>query len=297
MAHAGPAAARAGGGRRLRPGRQLADPVRAADPLRQHLRRHDAPLAAGAACRYRPAVVLFAPNTGLCYPHEQTAWTPPSPISWMVMRWSTADQAVPQARTRPADRNHHQPHPVDFGVGKRLTNLAALRQIGYTASRRLLAVPRLSQDPITGARVLHSACDPVIHHDGTRVAGLRLTDPRAQALLHILLVFRLHPGGFLNKDLRELLAEYLSRPPGTITPVQATYDLRRLREHGLIERVPHTHRCQVTPTGLRHAMFLTRILRTGLAALTGLTPAPLRKAASLYQAAIDDLTQRAGTAA
>ena len=193
---------------------------------------------------------------------------------------------------------------MDFGLGKRLTNLPALRQIGSTANRRLLAVQRLSHDPIAGDSVLRSACDPVIHANGTRIAGLRVTDPRAQALLHILLIFRLHPGGFLNKDLRALLGEYLGRPPqgpGSITPGQATYDLRRLREHGLIERIPHTHRYQVTPAGLRHAMFLTRvhdrILRAGLAELTGPSPSPLRKAATLYQAAIDELTQRAGIAA
>jgi hypothetical protein len=193
---------------------------------------------------------------------------------------------------------------MDFGIGKRLTNLPALRTIGYTANRRLLAVQRLSHDPITGASVLRSACDPVIHDNGTRVAGLRLTDPRAQALLHILLIFRLHPAGFLNKDLRALLGEYLGRPPhgpGSITPGQATYDLRRLREHGLIQRIPHSHRYHVTPDGLHHAMFLTRvhdrILQTGLAQLAGPSPAPLRKAAALYQAAIDDLTQRAGIAA
>ena len=159
-------------------------------------------------------------------------------------------------------------------------------------------------DP-AGDSVLRAACDPVIHGNGTRIAGLRLTGPRAQALLHILLIFRLHPGGFLNKDLRSLLGEYPGRPPrgpGSITSGQATYDLRRLRAHGLIERIPRTHRYQVTPAGLRHAMFLTRvhdrILRTGLAELTGPDPAPLlRKAASTYQAAIDNLAQRAGIAA
>ena len=118
---------------------------------------------------------------------------------------------------------------MDFGLGKRLTNLPALRQIGYTANRRLLAVQRLSHDPITGADVLRATCGPVIHDDGTRIAGLRLTDPRAQALLHILLIFRLHPSGFLNRNLRELLAESLGRPPGTITPGQATYDLHAPR--------------------------------------------------------------------
>ena len=48
---------------------------------------------------------------------------------------------------------------MDFGLGKRLTNLPALREIGYTANRRLLAVQRLSHDPITGDSVLRSRSD------------------------------------------------------------------------------------------------------------------------------------------
>jgi hypothetical protein len=34
------------------------------------------------------------------------------------------------------------------------------------------------------------------HHDGTRTAGLQLIDSGVQALLHRLLIFRLHPAGF-----------------------------------------------------------------------------------------------------
>jgi len=37
-----------------------------------------------------------------------------------------------------------------------------------------------------------------------------------------------------------------------------TYELRRLRLHGLVERIPHTHRYHVTDTGLREALFLSR---------------------------------------
>jgi hypothetical protein len=51
-----------------------------------------------------------------------------------------------------------------------------------------------------------------------------------------------------------------------------TYNLRRLRLHGLIERLPATHRYQLTDHGLRTAMFYTRvyhrILRPGLALLS-----------------------------
>ena len=54
-----------------------------------------------------------------------------------------------------------------------------------------------------------------------------------------------------------------------MTPGQMTYHLRRLRLHGLIERIPGTHRYQVTRLGWRTALFCTRtynrILRPGLA--------------------------------
>ena len=38
-----------------------------------------------------------------------------------------------------------------------------------------------------------------------------------------------------------------------------TYDLRRLRLHGLIERVPRSHRYRITATGAQVAMFYARL--------------------------------------
>jgi hypothetical protein len=192
----------------------------------------------------------------------------------------------------------------DFSIGKRLHNLPALAQIGFTANRRLLNVQRLSHDPITGAESFHTVNDPIITSDGTRIPGLRFADPRVQALLAALCVFRLLPNGFANRDLRDLIAPLLGRPAETITAGQMTYDLRRLRLHSLITRIPHTHRYQPTDTGLRHALFLTRlhdrVLRTGLAELTDPNPpqpSKLRTAEQAYLTAIDDLTNRTGLAA
>ena len=192
----------------------------------------------------------------------------------------------------------------DFGIGKRLTNLPALRQTGFTANRRLLAVQRLSRDPIAGADALAQISGPVITPAGTRVAGLRLTDQRAQALLAVLCIFRLLPHGFTNAGLRRHLAPLLGKTPDLMTSGQITYDLRRLRLHGLIERVPGTFRYQVTDTGIRSARYLTRLhdrlLRTGLAEITDPSPpasTALRTADRAYQAALDDLTRQAGIAA
>ena len=186
----------------------------------------------------------------------------------------------------------------DFEIGKRLTNLPALREIGFSANRRLLGVQRLSHDPARGADVFHTINNPLVDPDGNRVAGLRFADPRAHALLCALLVFRLLPHGFTNRDLRGHTAELLGKQPQQLSAGQITYDLRRLRLHGLIRRRPGSHRYEVTDTGLEHALFLTRahdrLLRTGLAQLADPHPGPLHTASRAYQTAIDTLARESG---
>jgi len=190
----------------------------------------------------------------------------------------------------------------DFGIRKGLVNLPALREIGLRANRRLLGVQRLDHDPITGTRDLHTVTDPITTDRGTRIPGLRLGQQRSHALLSALLTFRLQPDGFSNRDLRTLTAGLRGLPSDAVTAGQMTYDLRRLRTHGLITKIPHTHRYLVTDPGLRTAMFLTRVhdrlLPTGLAVLADAElPRPLRAAATAYQAAVDKLTATAGLTA
>ena len=71
-----------------------------------------------------------------------------------------------------------------------------------------------------------------------RASALRTTDLRVLALWHVLVWFRLLPGGFANRNLREQLAVLTGQMPTTITPGRMTYDLRRLRLHGMIEKNP-----------------------------------------------------------
>jgi len=82
-------------------------------------------------------------------------------------------------------------------------------------------------------------------------------------------MFGLLPEGFSNADVREPLAQLLGLDPSHLTPGRMTYHLRRLRLHGLIERLPHRHRYRVTGAALRVALSFTRtyarILRPGLA--------------------------------
>jgi hypothetical protein len=194
--------------------------------------------------------------------------------------------------------------PGDFGLSKRLSNLPALRQIGFTANRRLLGVQRLSHDPIRGARTFTDLTTPIVTEAGTRIPGLRFGDARVHALLQALLIHRLLPHGFTNRELRTLIAPLLGTTTEHITAGKMTYDLRRLRAHGLIARIPRTRRYQITDAGLAQALLFTHahdhLLRTGLAEITDPDPpAPsrLRAADRAYHAAFDELARYAHLAA
>jgi hypothetical protein len=83
-----------------------------------------------------------------------------------------------------------------------------------------------------------------------------------------------------------------------------TYQLRRLRLHGLIERLPGSFRYRVTDFGLRAALFFTRtynrLLRPGLAAaLPGLRSieTPLKHAFDAIDLRINQSIQQAQLAA
>src|SRR3954466_12390153 len=156
----------------------------------------------------------------------------------------------------------------DFGIGKRLSNLPALRRIGFEANRRLLDVQRISQDCALGEDAFRGVNEPV-EVDGQRASGLRFADVSVQALFGALLVFRLLARGFSNRDLRDCRAPLLGKAPDDLTAGQMTYHLRRLRLHGLIERIAGTHRYRVTRQGSRTILFCTRtynrLLRPGLA--------------------------------
>jgi hypothetical protein len=83
-----------------------------------------------------------------------------------------------------------------------------------------------------------------------------------------------------------------------------TYDLRRLRLHGLIERIPHSHRYRVSAEGLRVALFFTRasarLIRPGLTQVMqpdAAHPSALQSAFTRVEKAMDQFCQQAKLAA
>lgn len=181
----------------------------------------------------------------------------------------------------------------DFRIGKRLVNLPALREVGARANRRLLDVQRISHDPFLGETTFERVTSP-LQIDGQRASALRFADARVQALLSALVVFRLQPEGFRAAGLRDHLAPLLGLAPEALRQGRLSYELRRLRLHGLIERIPRSHRYRVTELGFRVALFFTRayarLIRPGLAQIVDARPngdTRLRRPLEQLELAID----------
>ena len=95
--------------------------------------------------------------------------------------------------------------------------------------------------------------------NGQRASALRFTDPRVLTLGTAWVWFRLRPCGFTPRDGRDHLVALTGLTPHSITPGRITYDLRRLRLHGFIERLSKTLRYPGTEFGLRASLFFTRV--------------------------------------
>jgi hypothetical protein len=185
--------------------------------------------------------------------------------------------------------------PTDFQRRTGLDTLPQLREVGRQINQKLLAVERLSQ-----ACSLSPDAFDRLHQPGgvgtRRVPALRFGDPRVLALLQALCRFGHLPQGFRNRDLRPDVAALLGRDLTSYSRGAMTYDLRRLRLHGLIERRPRTQRYTLTADGLRIALFYTkvyqRILRpagVAVAEPTNDLPHPLRDALRHLDRAIAQL--------
>jgi hypothetical protein len=219
------------------------------------------------------------------------------PYLYLFYRKTQVKQYLKEGRALRTETTLNQPR--DLGIGKELTNLAAMATAGYAANRRLLDAERLSHDPAAGTAALEMLTSPVISSTCTRVPGMRFPDPRVQALLAACCSLALRPSGFTSRDLRHILAPQMGKDPEDMTGGQISYDLRRLRAHQIIERIPHSRTYQLTTDGLSTALFFTRLTRRviipALAEIAGTSPppgSPLREADRAYKTAIADLARQ-----
>jgi hypothetical protein len=148
--------------------------------------------------------------------------------------------------------------PHDFDLGKDISNLPELQEIARQVNRRLLEMERLSHNCILSQESVDDIVQPAVAKDGQRAPGLRFGDPRVMALFAALILFAHLADGLTNKALRQCVAGFLG-PDYSYTAAKMTYDLRRLRLKGLIQRLPHTNHYLLTTYGRRASLFFTKL--------------------------------------
>jgi hypothetical protein len=104
---------------------------------------------------------------------------------------------------------------------------------------------------------------------------LRFGDQRAAALAGALCALLPAVTGFSSKTLIPLVAGHLGQP---YSQSQMSYDLTRLRLHGLVQRLPHSKTYVLTGVGIRVDVFYTKLRRFN-PSWTPTSPPGTRKAA------------------
>ena len=145
---------------------------------------------------------------------------------------------------------------VDLACNARLPNLDELQDKARAINRRILDAERAGQGTVLASPAFERIAHPSRSADGRRTPALRFGDPRVMALAGALCATLLAATGITSKSLRALMTGLLAAP---YTPGQMTYDLRRLRLHGLINRLPHTNTYVLTDEGVRVAVFYTKL--------------------------------------
>jgi hypothetical protein len=193
----------------------------------------------------------------------------------------------------------------DFGIKRRVTtdNWDALIDVGHQVNQRLLDHQLDACACAPDATLLERVVLPSVTPDGLPAPGLKFGDPRTMVLLACLCSFQHLFAGLTNRSLRELIAGLI---PG-YTARQMTYDLRRLRRKGFIQRIPRTQRYELTREGRRLAVFFTktytRIVNPSLAELDPALPNEIAKRSPLavsyraFDRAIEDRIKQAAIAA
>jgi DNA-binding transcriptional ArsR family regulator len=184
-------------------------------------------------------------------------------------------------------------NPSDLGVARRLQHLPELIDKARQINQRLLMIEQAGQSCAIGSALFERIHLPY-NREGQRTGALRFGDSRAMALAGALCHVLEGLTGFTNKTLRGLVAAHLGRD---YSQSQMSYDLRRLRLHGLIHRVPRRNTYQLTSEGIRVTVFYTklqnRLLRPLLDANKPPAPIEIRRALTTLEHAVAQYIQNA----
>jgi hypothetical protein len=145
----------------------------------------------------------------------------------------------------------------DFGLNKGLEDWQKMRAKFREVLDRFAQHQAITLNVHGELDLLARLAQPVLLGK-TKIAGIKLDQQRMMRLLEVLL--RRAGGGFGGwraAEVRAALLDTFNLKPADYTLNAVRYDLRKLRAHGLLERVPHSYRYRLTLKGQKAATLLT----------------------------------------
>jgi hypothetical protein len=191
---------------------------------------------------------------------------------------------------------------TDYGVKKAVANLPALRSTLSAINDNYLNVQQDIVETFIDRGQLRKLAEPTITTTGKRIPGLKLDNPRQLALMHALVRFSHIAAGnsFTSAELHSGVLDALGSSADRYTLASLRYDLSKLRAKGLLEKLPHSRRYRLLPSGYSICLIFLKLFDRVYAPLTSGLLSPVRADAKLqsqrrsqldrlYQRVVDDL--------
>ncbi len=141
----------------------------------------------------------------------------------------------------------------DLGLNKGLKNLEALRQklIGMTG--RFAGFEAQCLNVHVDFPLFQKIALPVVSGK-TKIAGIKIHDTRMMRLMEVLLHGATQLNGWRSAGIHQAILTSFGLSAEAYTLTQLRYDLRKMKAHGLVERIEGGYRYRLTDKGTKTAL-------------------------------------------
>jgi hypothetical protein len=141
----------------------------------------------------------------------------------------------------------------DLGLNKGLENLACLRQRLAAMTDRFAGFEAQSLNVHVDFPLFQRLALTVVAGK-TKIAGIKIHDTRMMRLMEVMLHAGTQLNGWRSADIHQTILASFGLSATSYTLTQLRYDLRKMKAHGLLERIGGGYRYRLTDRGTKVAL-------------------------------------------
>jgi hypothetical protein len=141
----------------------------------------------------------------------------------------------------------------DLGLNKGIENLERLRRKLAAITDRFAGFEAQSLNVHVDFPLFQRMALPVMAGK-TKIAGIKIHDTRMMRLMEVLLHGGTQLNGWRSAGIHQAILTAFGLSATAYTLTQLRYDMRKMKAHGLLERVAHSYRYRLTDKGSKAAL-------------------------------------------